>query len=121
MAQILIIDDSAMSRKKIRKILETGSHLIVGEAQDGREGLQKYKKLSPDLVTLDITMPNMNGLECLKEILAYNSDAKVIIISSLGKGDTILDALNNGAINYITKPFDSTLVLDTIKEAFDDN
>ncbi|MCG8484748.1 MAG: response regulator [Clostridia bacterium] len=121
MANILVIDDSAMSRKKIKKILEMNNHVIVGEAQDGDEGLRKYKELSPDLVTLDITMPNMNGLECLKEILSFNKDAKIIIISSLGKGDTILDALNNGAFNYLTKPFDDTLVLDAVTEALDEN
>lgn len=116
MANILIIDDSAISRKKLKKILDIGNHVVVGEAQDGVEGLQRYKELSPDLVTLDVTMPNMGGLECLKEILSLNKDAKVVMISALGKGDTILEALDIGAINYISKPFDNILVLDAIAE-----
>lgn len=117
MAQILIIDDSAMSRNKLRKILEKNNHTIVGEAQDGVEGLHKFKELSPELVTLDVTMPNMDGLQCLKEILMANEDAKVIMITALGKGDTMLDALDAGATNYITKPFEELNVLDVIADA----
>jgi two-component system chemotaxis response regulator CheY len=117
MAHILIIDDSAMSRNKLKKILNSGNYTVVGEAQDGIEGLQKFKEFSPDLVTLDVTMPNMDGLQCLKEILAEKEDAKVIMITALGKGDTMLDALNAGATNYITKPFDDSNVLDVIADA----
>ncbi len=120
MANILLIDDSAMSRKKLKKILLEGNHTIVGEAEDGLEGLEKYEELTPDVVTLDVTMPKMDGLECLKEILRINEDANVVMISALGKGDTMLEALNLGAINYITKPFETDQVLDAIREAMDE-
>lgn len=120
MANILIVDDSAMSRKKLRNILESGEHTVIGEAQDGVEGLNKFKELSPDLVTLDVTMPNMDGLECLRQILAVDEEAKVVMISALGKGDTMLEALNQGASNYITKPFEEALVLDGVAEAMSD-
>jgi len=110
MANILIIDDSGMSRKKLRNILVEDGHTVVGEGRDGLEGLEKYKSLLPDLVTLDITMPNMDGLACLSEILSVNEEASVVMISALGKGDTILDALNSGAVNYITKPFEKEQV-----------
>lgn len=120
MANILIIDDSGMSRKKLRTILENGSHTVVGEARDGVEGIEQFKTLSPDLVTLDVTMPNMDGISCLKSLLAINEDARVVMISALGKGDVMLNALNFGAINYITKPFEDELVLNTISDALED-
>jgi two-component system chemotaxis response regulator CheY len=120
MAKILIVDDSSMSRKKLRKILESGKHIVIDEGKDGLEGLDKYKALSPDIVTLDITMPNMNGLECLKGILDADEDARVVMISALGKGDTILEALKAGALNYITKPFDEKVILEVMEEALED-
>ncbi|WKY47894.1 response regulator [Eubacteriaceae bacterium ES3] len=120
MANILIVDDSTMSRNKLKKILISGDHLVVGEAADGIEAIEKFKELRPDIVTLDITMPNMNGIECLKEILALDEDANVVMISALGKGDTILEALNAGALNYISKPFEASAVLDIFKEAMDE-
>ena len=121
MANILIIDDSSMSRKKLGKILTEGGHTIAGQASDGVEGLEQYKSLNPDIVTLDVTMPNMDGITCLKEILKEDDDANVIMISALGKGDTMLNALNAGAVNYITKPFEQEQVLDIIDEAMDDD
>ncbi len=117
MGKILIIDDSGMSRKKLRNILDSSNHQVVGEAQDGIEGVEQFKELAPDLVTLDVTMPNMDGLQCLKEILAVDENAKVVMISALGKGDTMLEALNLGAANYITKPFEKKHVLDTMNDA----
>lgn len=117
MANILIIDDSAFSRSKLKKVLEAANHTIVGEAEDGVEGLEKYKELSPDLVTLDVTMPKVNGLECLENILTYDNEAKVVMISALGKGDTILKALDAGASSYITKPYEDTQILEAIADA----
>lgn len=119
MADILIVDDSSMSRNKLKKILINGNHTVIGEAQDGKEGLDKYKELAPDLVTLDVTMPNMDGITCLQEILSHNENAKVVMISALGKGDTMLEALNLGASNYITKPFEEDSVLEAISDALE--
>ncbi len=120
MANILIIDDSAMSRNKLKRIIESNGHAIAGEASDGAEGIEKYRELKPDVVTLDITMPNMNGIECLRAILSFDSEARVIMISALGKGDTILEALDAGALNYISKPFEEEVVLDIIGDALND-
>jgi len=117
MANILIVDDSGMSRKKLKTILENGSHTVVGEAQDGLEGIEQFKTLAPDLVTLDVTMPNMDGISCLESLLAIDEDARVVMISALGKGDTMLEALNLGAANYITKPFEAEQVLNAISDA----
>lgn len=119
MAKILIVDDSIISRKKLRTILETANHEIVGEAGDGEEALKKYEALSPDLVTMDITMPNVDGISVLKNITAYDPAARVVMITALGKGSTILEALNAGARNYITKPFADDQIINSIQEALE--
>ncbi len=119
MANILIIDDSGMSRKKLKTILEDVGHTVSGEAGDGLEGIEQFKTLSPDLVTLDVTMPNMDGLACLKSLMEIKDDARVVMISALGKGDTMLEALNAGAANYITKPFEKDQVLGAVSDALE--
>ncbi|KNZ40716.1 response regulator [Acetobacterium bakii] len=119
MAKILIVDDSAVSRKKLRTILEAAHHEIIGEASDGAVGCRKYEELSPDLVTMDITMPKVDGITALKDILKFNPLARVVMITALGKGSTILDSLNAGAKNYITKPFANDQVIDAIAEALE--
>lgn len=119
MAKILIVDDSAISRKKLKAILETGNHEIIGEAGDGAEALQKYQDLAPELVTMDITMPNMDGISGLKEIIKYDSSARVVMITALGMGETILEALNSGAKNYITKPFAEDQVINSVRDALE--
>lgn len=117
MAKILIVDDSSVSRKKLRKILESNNHDIIDEARDGIEGLNKYKELKPDLVTMDITMPNLDGISCLKQIRENDSGVKVIMITALGNGEKIFEALSNGATNYITKPFEEEKIIEVINEA----
>ncbi len=119
MAKILIVDDSAISRKRLRTILETANHEIIGEGSDGVIALQKFEELSPDLVTMDITMPNVDGLTVLKEIITVDPLARVVMITALGKGSTILEALNAGARNYITKPFAEDQVISAIAEALE--
>lgn len=119
MARILIVDDSAVSRKKLRMILEAAKHEIIGEAGDGFEGFKKYEELIPDLVTMDITMPKVDGITGLKEIMKINPTARVVMVTSLGKGSTILEALDAGAKNYITKPFSEDNVINTIAETLE--
>lgn len=116
-AKILIVDDSAISRKKLKAILEAGKHQIIGEAGDGVEACDKYKALKPELVTMDITMPNMDGITALKQIIKSDPKAKVVMITALGMGETILEALNSGAKNYITKPFSEDQVINSIRDA----
>ncbi|MDW5299790.1 MAG: response regulator [Sedimentibacter sp.] len=117
MSKILIVDDSILSRKKLRIILEEANYEIVGEAGNGAEALKKYEDLLPDLVTMDITMPDVDGISALKDIIKYDSLAKVVMVTALGKGETILEALNAGAKNFITKPFSCNQVLNSIQEA----
>ncbi|MDD4565051.1 MAG: response regulator [Eubacteriales bacterium] len=88
-------------------------HCVVAEA------FEKYKALSPDLVTLDITMPNVDGITVLKDIMKYDPSARVVMITALGKGETILTALNAGARNYITKPFAEDKIINAIQEALE--
>lgn len=114
MATVLMIDDSRTSRKILRAALERGGHTIVGEAANGEEGYLKYKELNPDIVTMDITMPLMDGIEALTLIKKANESAKVIMITAAGQKEKMVEALKRGAEEFITKPFDETEVLATV-------
>ena len=106
MGKILIVDDSRTSRRMLREILEGAGHEIIGEATNGEEGYLMYKELNPDLVTLDITMPKMDGIEALMLIKKYNKDAEVVMISAAGQKDKMIQAVKYGASEFITKPYD---------------
>jgi DNA-binding response OmpR family regulator len=114
--RIVIVDDSTMSRKILRDLFEEAGLKVVAEAADGIEGVLAYKHYGPDLITLDITMPNMDGVHALKEIKNYDRDAKAIMITAAGQEKMVIDALKNGADKFITKPFDKDEVLKTVKE-----
>jgi two-component system chemotaxis response regulator CheY len=119
MARILIVDDSAVSRKKLRAVIQSAHHEIVGEACGGAEASKKYEELKPELVTMDITMPDIDGIAVLKKIIEGHPDAKVVMITALGKADKILEALNAGARNYITKPYEDDQIIRAINEALE--
>ena len=114
--KVLLIDDSMFVRKQLNQILTSEGFDIVGQASDGIEGLELFKELHPkvDLVTMDITMPRMDGISCLEKIIAFDSAAKVIMISALGKEDLVKKALMAGAKNYIIKPLNRKKVLERI-------
>lgn len=114
MARILIVDDSRTSRKVLKGILETAGHEVIGEAVDGMDGLTKYKELSPDITTLDITMPVMDGIEALKSIREYDSSAKVVMVTAAGQHTNMVDALKLGAAEFVTKPFEEEAILSVI-------
>jgi len=114
--RVLIVDDSGMSRKMLRDILEEAGYAVVGEAADGMEGVLAYKQYNPDVVTLDITMPNMSGTEALKEIKDYDQDAKVIMITAAGQQNKVIEALKLGADRFITKPFEKDEIIKSISE-----
>lgn len=116
MATVLIVDDSRTSRKLLKNVLEHGGFVITGEAANGEEGYLKYKELKPDLVTMDITMPIMDGIESLSLIKHENQNAKVVMITAAGQKEKMLDALKRGADNFITKPFDEAEILATLKQ-----
>ncbi len=119
MAEILIVDDSKTSRKLLRELLEENGFVIAGEAVDGEEGYTMFKELRPDLVTMDITMPKMDGIECLSLIRHEDPDAKVIMITAAGQREKMVEALKRGAEDFLTKPFDANRVVETIKEVLD--
>jgi two-component system chemotaxis response regulator CheY len=118
---ILIVDDAVFMRTILRGILERAGYTIAGEAQDGKKALEKYRELSqgnqkPDLVLLDITMPEMDGLTALKELKKYDDDVRVIMCSSLTSQHIVVEAIQSGAKNFISKPFNEEKVLDVIRK-----
>jgi two-component system chemotaxis response regulator CheY len=115
MAKILIVDDSKTSRKILRSILESKGHEVIGEAVNGEDAINKYKELQPDLTTMDITMPIMDGLEALKEIINIDKNAKVVMVTAAGQKTKIVDAVKHGAVEFLTKPFESAQIIEIIK------
>ncbi len=116
---VLIVDDSGLSRMMLRNILEEAGYCIVAEASDGLEGELAYKQYDPDIVTLDITMPNMDGIECLEKIMDYDPDAAVIMITAAGQQNKVIKALKEGASKFVTKPYNVDDVLKNIGEMVD--
>ena len=105
MKKVLIVDDAAFMRCAIKNMLENNGFDVVGEAENGMEGIKKYKELKPDIVTMDITMPVMSGIEALKSILEYDPNAKVVMISAMGQEHFVKEAVILGAKSFIVKPF----------------
>ena len=114
--KILVVDDSMFVAKQIGQILTSEGYEVVGTASDGLDGVEKYKEMCPnvDLVTMDITMPKMDGITALEQIIAFDKNAKVVMISALGKEELVKKALLLGAKNYIVKPLDRKKVLERI-------
>lgn len=114
MTKILIIDDSRTSRKILRGIFENNGYEVIGEAVDGKDGVEKYKELKPDIATLDITMPVLDGVSALKEIIDFDKDAKVIMITAAGQQNNVVEAIKMGASEFVTKPFDEHIIVDVV-------
>ena len=117
MAKILIADDAAFMRMMLRDILVKNGFEIAGEAVNGADALNKYKELKPDLVTLDITMPEVDGLQALKNIRAFDGGAKVVMCSAMGQQSMVIDAIQSGAKDFIVKPFQADRVIEAVKKA----
>lgn len=117
--RVLVVDDSMFVAKQIGQILTSEGYEVVATAADGKEGVDKYKELYPhvDMVTMDITMPRMDGITALEQIIAFDKDAKVVMISALGKEELVKKSLLVGAKNYIVKPLDRKKVLERISSA----
>ena len=111
---VAVVDDSKMSRKILRNILEEAGYAVIAEATDGEEGIAVYMQYKPDILTLDITMPNMDGIEALREIMSVDKKARVIMISAAGQQQKIIEALKIGAEKFITKPFEPNDVIANI-------
>ncbi len=113
--RILVVDDSMFMRGMLRGILEENGYIVIGEAENGMEALQKYVELKPDLVTMDITMPDMTGLEAVKAIRQVDGNARIIMCSAMGQNAMVMEAIKNGALDFIIKPFKASTVLEAIR------
>lgn len=113
-SNILVVDDATFMRLMLKNIIIKDGLNVVGEAKNGVEAVDKYKELKPDLVTLDITMPEKDGIAALKEIRQYDSNAKVLMCSAMGQQALIIESIQNGAKDFIVKPFDEQRVLESI-------
>jgi two-component system chemotaxis response regulator CheY len=116
LARVLIVDDSRTSRKLMRNILEANDYEVAGEAGNGEEAWVQYKELKPDLVTMDITMPKMDGIEALSLIRKDDPEARVVMVSAAGQREKMVEALKRGAQDFVTKPFDEEKVVSTLKD-----
>lgn len=112
--KILLVDDAAFMRKMIRDTLSKSGFTDLYEAVDGADAVEKYSEIKPDLVIMDITMPNMDGLEALKAIRAKDSGANVVMCSAMGQESMVMDAVRSGAKDFIVKPFKADRVLKTV-------
>jgi two-component system chemotaxis response regulator CheY len=117
MAKILVVDDSLFMRRMLRSILINGGHDVIGEAENGQIALSRYTQLRPDLVTMDLTMPVLTGLEAVDAIIKKHPEARIVVCSAMGQQFYIVDALKAGAKDFIVKPFQADRVLEAIKKA----
>jgi two-component system, chemotaxis family, chemotaxis protein CheY len=117
MARILVVDDAAFMRKMVSDALAKGGHEVVGEAGNGVEAISQFQALKPDLVTLDITMPEKDGLAALAEIMAADPSAKVVMCSALGQESKVLEAIKLGAKDFVVKPFQADRVIEAVGKA----
>ena len=113
---ILICDDAAFMRMMIKDILTKNGYNVVGEAENGLKAVEKYSETKPDLVLMDITMPEMDGIQALKKIKELDSGATVIMCSAMGQQAMVIEAIQNGAKDFIVKPFQADRVLEAVKK-----
>jgi len=114
--RILIVDDAAFLRMQLKKIFTEAGATVVGEAANGEECIEKYEKLKPDLVTMDITMPDMDGITALKILKKKHPDAKVVMCSSMGQPEKFIQCIQEGALDFIVKPFQNDRVEALLKK-----
>lgn len=111
----MIVDDAMFMRGVLRGILEQNGYEVAGEAENGIEAIEKYRELKPDAVTMDITMPDMTGLAAVKAIREIDSEARIIMCSAMGQNAMVMEAIKNGAIDFIIKPFKASAVLEALR------
>ena len=113
---ILIVDDAAFMRMMIKDILTKNGYAVAGEAENGLKAIEKYNELQPDLVLMDITMPEMDGIAALKQIKSANSAALVIMCSAMGQQAMVIESIQAGAKDFIVKPFQAERVIEAVKK-----
>ena len=118
--RILIVDDAAFMRMMLRDILVVKGFEIVGEAENGIEAGSLFKRLKPDLVLMDITMPEMNGIEAVQEILKIDPDARIVMVSAMGQQAMVIQSIKAGAMDFVVKPFHTDRVIDAVNKALYD-
>lgn len=116
LAKILVCDDSAFMRMMLKRVLVDGGHEVVGEAGDGMQAVQLFRQLKPDITTMDITMPKLNGVEAVKLIYKEDPIARVVMVTAIGQQAIINEALEAGASDFLLKPFENAAVLSTIEK-----
>lgn len=114
MARVLIVDDAMFMRTTLTTMLSNGNHEVVGQAENGEQAVQLYKELLPDIVTMDVTMPVMDGIESVREIVKFDKNAKIIMCSAMGQQKVVVEAIEAGAKDFIVKPFEELRVLETV-------
>ncbi len=114
--KVLIVDDAAFIRMLLKDIVTKAGFEVVGEASNGKEAVEKYKELKPDVVTMDITMPEMNGIEAVKEIKKIDPNANIIMVSAMGQQAMVIEAIQAGAKDFIVKPFQPARVIEALKK-----
>jgi two-component system chemotaxis response regulator CheY len=113
--KVLIVDDAIFMRNIIKDILTEAGYSVVGEANNGEEAIEKCKKLIPDIVTMDIVMPVMNGIDAVREIKKFNNNIKIVMCSALGQESLVMEAIEAGASDFITKPFKKERVIEVLR------
>ncbi len=113
---ILIVDDAAFMRMMIRDVLSKNGYEVLGEAENGQKAIEKYKELTPDLVIMDITMPEVDGIQAVKEIKKISPDAKIVMCSAMGQQAMVIEAIQAGARDFIVKPFQADRVIEAVKK-----
>ena len=117
MSKILIVDDAAFMRMMLKDILTKNGFEVVGEGANGLEAIEKYDQLQPDLVTMDITMPQCDGIQALKQIVAKHPTARIVMCSAMGQQAMVIDSIQSGAKDFIVKPFQPDRVVEAIRKA----
>ncbi|MEM9036253.1 MAG: response regulator [Actinomycetota bacterium] len=117
MARIMVVDDAAFMRNNLKHILTQGGHEVAAEAVDGADAVQKYDEVKPDLVTMDITMPNMDGIEALKQIRGKDPASCIVMCSAMGQESLVVEAITSGARDFVVKPFQGERVIEAVNKA----
>lgn len=117
MAKIMIVDDAAFMRMMLKDILTKGGHEVIGEAENGLKAVDRYKELSPELVLMDITMPEMDGIGAVRQIRAIDPNAKIIMCSAMGQQAMVLESIQAGARDFIVKPFQADRIIEAVSKA----